>query len=327
MGKLQEILTSVLPGAWAASLEAESRDWYMQCPCGAETSIWDMGGVRWLAAGSPSRIGTCGACGRKFVGAVYRGRHAAAVEHRERPPEQATVVDADSSCRRPRESDRGQCLLWIDGVGCWLVCLKDRVTIGGPRGSSREDTGADIQLLADLSRCHATIARCGESYLLAADGPATISGKALAHPVVLRDGDLVGLGRSAVLRFRQPNRLSLTARLEFASDHRPARRIDGVLLMDQSSLLGPTDDCHIVCPEWDQRVLVFQRDGRLWCKLGAAHARQGAADVRLPKSASTDHELFVNGCRVQDVAPLRDGTIITHGDSRLRIEMPVAAIV
>src|SRR5690606_32044589 len=38
----------------------------------AETSIWEMGGIRWKAAGEPRRMGHCGTCERTFWGQVYR---------------------------------------------------------------------------------------------------------------------------------------------------------------------------------------------------------------------------------------------------------------
>lgn len=315
MGKLQELLATLLPDAWAASLESESRAWRMRCPCGAETTIWDMGGIRRKAAGQPRRVGRCAACGREFLGAVYRNNPVvtpAAVTNP--PPIAETISDTGDLPTRNVNVDRGACLLWIDGVGCWQLHLKDRLAIGGPGSHRRSDRGADLKLLADLSRAHASLARSGETYLLAADGPASIGGKPLTQPMVLRDGDLIGLGDAVRLRFRLPSPLSLSVRLEFDSHHRPARRIDGVLLLDQACILGPADDCHVVCPDWPRRIIIFRRDGKLWCKLGAPAGQPAAGD-------GTD-DLYVNGCRVADSAPLRDGSIVTLADARFRIEMP-----
>src|SRR3954453_962576 len=115
MGKLQEILATLLPDAWAASLESESRAWRMRCPCGAETSIWDMGGIRWMAAGSPRRIGRCGQCGRDFVGALYRNEPV--VDHNTLIPPTAlnlnqlpvaeTIAGPETPPMRARQADRG----------------------------------------------------------------------------------------------------------------------------------------------------------------------------------------------------------------------------
>lgn len=73
MGLVQRVLTSVVPRSWAASMEAESRTWIMKCPaCGRETSIWDMGGIRFKAAGKPWRWGRCIGCHTTFWGQMYR---------------------------------------------------------------------------------------------------------------------------------------------------------------------------------------------------------------------------------------------------------------
>ena len=48
---------------------------------------------------------------------------------------------------------KGRFLLWVDAVGGYLVCLDDRIVIGraGP------DSQADVPLMGDLSRNHATL--------------------------------------------------------------------------------------------------------------------------------------------------------------------------
>ena len=49
---------------------------------------------------------------------------------------------------------KGRFLLWVDAVGGYLVCLDDRIVLGraGP------DSHADVPLMGDLSRNHATLA-------------------------------------------------------------------------------------------------------------------------------------------------------------------------
>jgi hypothetical protein len=62
---IQRLFTSVVPRSWAASMEAESRAWMAHCPdCGIERSVWDMGGIRWKAAGNPRRLLKCLKCQR-----------------------------------------------------------------------------------------------------------------------------------------------------------------------------------------------------------------------------------------------------------------------
>ena len=62
---------------------------------------------------------------------------------------------------------KGRFLLWVDAVGGYLVCLDDRIVLGraGP------DSPADVPLMGDLSRNHATLIRNGEGYVLQAHQP------------------------------------------------------------------------------------------------------------------------------------------------------------
>jgi hypothetical protein len=65
MSTLRRLVSTLLPRRWAAGLEAESRRWIMRCPhCGHERSVWDAGGIRWKAAGSPRRYLRCPHCGQ-----------------------------------------------------------------------------------------------------------------------------------------------------------------------------------------------------------------------------------------------------------------------
>jgi len=177
------------------------------------------------------------------------------------------------------------------------LCLKNDVTFGGP---AAEGAKADVSLLANLSRRHATFVRSGERYLLLAHAPVQVAGRAVHDRVDLSDGYEVGLGANVRLTFRLPSVMSGTARLDFASDHRPARSADGVVLMDETCLLGPGAENHIRCPGWQQSVLLFRREGRLWCK-------------------SRD-ELFLGGKHAPDGGELEPGVVVTGTDIRFRIE-------
>jgi phage FluMu protein Com len=45
--------------------EAESRKWVATCPrCQSINSIWDMGGMRYKAAGRPIKLVRCPKCGK-----------------------------------------------------------------------------------------------------------------------------------------------------------------------------------------------------------------------------------------------------------------------
>lgn len=65
MSRIQRFLVSVLPRKWATGLEAESRAWLARCEvCRHERSIWELGGIRWKAAGNPRRWLACPRCAR-----------------------------------------------------------------------------------------------------------------------------------------------------------------------------------------------------------------------------------------------------------------------
>ena len=102
-------------------------------------------------------------------------------------------------------------------MGGYLVCLDDRIVLGraGP------DSPADVPLMGDLSRNHATLVRSGESYMLQAHHASFVNGKPVTDQTVLRDGDVIRLGSTVELEFRQPSPVSATARLAIVSRHRP----------------------------------------------------------------------------------------------------------
>ena len=48
-----------------AAMQRESRLWKALCPhCGADTPLWEMGGVRYKALGEPRKRMRCPSCGR-----------------------------------------------------------------------------------------------------------------------------------------------------------------------------------------------------------------------------------------------------------------------
>ncbi len=129
---------------------------------------------------------------------------------------------------------KGRFLLWVDGVGGYLVCMDDRIVLG----RAGADSHADIPLMGDLSRNHATLLRNGESYLLQAHQASFVNGKPVLDQVVLHDGDVIRLGSTVELEFRQPSPVSATARLAIVSRHRLPLAVDGVLLMAETCIVG-----------------------------------------------------------------------------------------
>ena len=69
----QRLLTLLL-FPFAGSMERESRSWMATCRCGHSKSIWERGGIRWLAAGEPRRLAFCDSCGGRTCHRVHRVR-------------------------------------------------------------------------------------------------------------------------------------------------------------------------------------------------------------------------------------------------------------
>ncbi len=153
-------------------------------------------------------------------------------------------------------------LLWIDGVGGYLVCLGDEVILGQACPGCR----VEIPIQADLSRRHARIARQGDGYVIEPWQATRINGQAIHGKTLLSDRDEIELAQTVRLRFRQPHALSASARLDFVSHHRTAPSADGVLLMAESCVLGPKWQNHVICRDWQGDVVLYRRDGDLCCR-------------------------------------------------------------
>ena len=157
---------------------------------------------------------------------------------------------------------RGRFLLWVDAVGGYLVCLDDEVTLGraGP------DAVADVPLLGDLSRRHATLARDGDGYVIRAIKPTYVNGNAVGAAVALKTGDLIRLGSTVELEFRQPSPVSSTARLAIVSRHRLPLAVEGVILMAETCIIGSNRQAHVPAPGLHEPVVLYRQGGGLSCR-------------------------------------------------------------
>ncbi|MGE3313588.1 MAG: FHA domain-containing protein [Planctomycetaceae bacterium] len=197
-------------------------------------------------------------------------------------------------------NNSGHYTIWIDGVGAYLLCLGERVTIGGP---SHDKGAVDLSLFANLSRKHATITRGEAGYVLEAHAQVKVSDRVVESAAPLSNNYIIELGGSAKLRFRTPSVLSATAVLNFESDHRPAQSVDGVILFDQNCLLGPGRDNHIRCPEWTESLLLYRKEGKFWCK--------------------SQSNLMINGRDAGESSVIEPGEVVSGLDLRFRIEETV----
>jgi hypothetical protein len=149
-----------------------------------------------------------------------------------------------------------QYLLWVDGVGGFLVCLGRRVTVGQAGGRERPDIG----VLADISRHHATIQRDAEGYYLEAVRKVTINGHQ-AEKAFLHSGDRLTLGVSCQFLFTQPVPVSSSARLEPVS-HRLVQPAGVVLLMADTLVLG-RGQAHVVIDDLEKPIILHRNQAGL----------------------------------------------------------------
>jgi tetratricopeptide (TPR) repeat protein len=148
-------------------------------------------------------------------------------------------------------------LLWIDGIGGYLLCLGNRVSLG----QATPDSFVDIPLYADVSRMHAALTRDAEGYLLEAFRSAQVNSRAVER-ALLQPGDRITLGSSCQLHFRQPVPVSASARLDLVSGHRLPLAVDAVLLMAETLVLGPGPQAHVSMPDLKQPLVLYRhKDG------------------------------------------------------------------
>ena len=154
-------------------------------------------------------------------------------------------------------------LLWIDGVGGYLVCLGGRLTFG----QAIVDGHVDVPLVADVSRLHASLTRDAEGYVLEAVRPVQVNARDVTR-ALLQSGDRVTLGASCQLQFHQPVPISATARLDLVSGHRLPLSVDAILLMADTLVLGSETQVHINVPDLKKPLVLFRQKDTL----GIRHA-------------------------------------------------------
>lgn len=213
------------------------------------------------------------------------------------PPTIGPVVMADAKPQAPAPAaPPDRFLIWIDGVGGYLVCLANKVTLGQVTG----DASADIGLYADISRGHAALQRDGGTYLVEASRPLQVNGQ-MTEKGLLQAGDRVTLGTSCQLLFTQPVPISATARLDLASGHRLALAVDAVLLMADTLILGGGSQVHISLPELPKSAVLFRNKNAIGLKY--------------------EGSFLVDGQKCQDRATLGSNSRVVLDEYTFAIEM------
>jgi hypothetical protein len=170
--------------------------------------------------------------------------------------ETVTLTRAPEPALEPPQPLPKRFFLWIDGVGAFLVCMGNRISIGQATGEGP----VDVPLFADVSRIHAALTRDAECYLLEASKAVSLN-RAPVERAVLQSGDCINLGHTCQMTFELPVPGGLSARLLLSGGRRLPMAVDGVLLMADMLVLGRGEKVHVHIPDLEKPVyLVRQKD-------------------------------------------------------------------
>ncbi|KAA1261515.1 hypothetical protein LF1_40650 [Rubripirellula obstinata] len=155
----------------------------------------------------------------------------------------------------PSQPTDGDCrwMLWVDGCGGFLVVTNNDVRIGREVSAAK----VDVSLIADVPRLAGTIVRDEADYYWQSS---------VERKWIEPGRGIDGLG-SAKLRLSKPSALCNSAVLTLDPPHRFGGHIDAVLLVDQTWLIGPSDDCHIRCRSLSSPLVVSRsskKDVQTW---------------------------------------------------------------
>jgi hypothetical protein len=159
-------------------------------------------------------------------------------------------VHPSASAEAPKAS-----ILWLDGVGGYLMLDRDDLLLGQAGGL------VDIGIVGDISRQAAVIRRRSSDYFLDPIQTTRLSGQEITGAQLLSSGALISWGSRLTIKFTKPHPLSSSARLEMISLHRFQPRVDGILLLADSCILGPSPSSHVRCNQWSQDLLMFRQSG------------------------------------------------------------------
>jgi tetratricopeptide (TPR) repeat protein len=173
-----------------------------------------------------------------------------------------------------RSGPRGRFLLWADSIGGFLVCLNDQIMLGRADADGR----ADVPLLGDLSRRHASIVRDGDGYVVKAIEPTFVNGRRV-ETAPLRDHDIIRLGSTVEIEFRKPSPLSATATLTIVSRHRLPLAVDGIVLMAETCIVGRSLQAHIHASELKEPVVLYRQGESLWFRAAGGFEVDGAPRI------------------------------------------------
>ena len=153
-------------------------------------------------------------------------------------------------------------LLWVDGVGGYLVCGGRVSSLGQAIDSAKVDIG----IQGNLRSHHANVERVQGGHVLEPIGNISIGGVDLDSKEKKKNGQKLAFEGGVELAYCQTHALSKTARLDFVSRHRSVPWADAVILPVTSIILGPNRLNHVYCPTWGENLMLFERSGQWFCR-------------------------------------------------------------
>ncbi len=154
-------------------------------------------------------------------------------------------------------------LLWIDGVGTYLLLSTDTVSIGRSGSSMR----ADLPVPTEIEGFHAEIRRIDEDFFITpAQGQVIIDGKSIERKL-LEDGDKVELTSRCGFRFYLPTQRTPTAVLKMRKNLRVEGHAQDIILMGGLVILGAGvpgstgNGCHICVPHEGKPIVLSRKNG------------------------------------------------------------------
>ncbi len=201
------------------------------------------------------------------------------------------------------------CQLWIDGVGCYLICFERRVSIGNsipiPTTATQPEQ-LKISIVSDLRTIQADIDFQKSHYWMEPFFHTAVDEQLITRRHRLCHGVRIDLGDSdweddVQLRFTTPSPLSQTSILQIESGHRLTQGVDGVVLFQKTCLLGAGEQKHIRCDDWTEDIILFERENQLFCKTQSS-------------------EIQVDGQTCGQVVKVHDGAHLQGEDWSMRFE-------
>ena len=162
-------------------------------------------------------------------------------------------------------------MIWVDGVGGFLVCADSTNSIG----QATEQNDVSIPILGDIQQVHARIQSDDTGHLLHPVGPVSVDQQPVLEPQLLTHNRTFEMGESVSLRYCKPHPWSTTAVISFESRNRTYPWSDAVLIAGNTVILGPNAQSHIRCTRWEHEVILLRRDDQWYCRSFADFAIDG----------------------------------------------------